>query len=214
VRYFFATTIPFIVALAQVPAHAEDCGNVTNKGVCQDAKTLVFCEEGELEVIRCQVGELCTPDEERFSGAAGCIATRYAGCGAVPEQGLCAGSTLLYCANGRVEELECPGGTRCQAVPTDDGSADFDCVVVSAIPGDDKGTEPVETPVLPGEDSDGIDDPTPVESNEGAPLPSVQKGGAGPAEDYQAGGGSCQGGTTSVFALLAGLAYLVRRKLA
>jgi len=212
VRRLLIASVPFIVSFAHVRAYADDCGNVTAKGVCQDAKTLVFCEEGALEVIRCQEGELCAHDEERFNGGAGCIATRYAGCGAVPEQGLCAGSTLLYCANGRVEELECPTGTHCEAVATPDGSADYDCVVMSAVSGDNNGTAPGEIPVEPGEDTDGVDDPTPVESTGGAPLPSVQKGGAGPALDYSAGGGSCQGGPGSALALLiAGLALVMRR---
>lgn len=214
-RRFLLTAIPLIASLAQVPAHAADCGNVTAEGVCQDAKTLVFCEAGELEVIRCQVGELCAHDVDRFNGAAGCIATRYAGCGAVPEQGLCAGSTLLYCANGRVEEFECPSGMRCESVVTPEGTADSDCVVASAIAEDNEGTAREEVPVQPGDDSDDVDNPTPVATNDGAPLPSVQKGGAGPAENYSAGGGGCHSGTGSVFALgLAGLLLAVRRMFA
>lgn len=195
-----------LIALVTAPARAADCGNVTAKGVCQDAKTLVFCEEGELETIRCQEGELCAFDSERFNGAAGCIASRYAGCGAVPEQGLCAGSTLLYCANNRVEELECPAGTACEAVVG--SAADFDCVVQSAMSGETKDTP--ETPVNPGEDSDNIDEPTAVETNDGAPLPTVEQGGAGPAADYDVGGAGCNGGFGSAFALL-GLALLRRR---
>lgn len=203
-RIFLASALLFTVIAAR-PALAADCGNVTAKGVCQDAKTLVFCEEGELEVMRCQGGEVCAYDEERFNGAAGCIATRYAGCGAVPEQGLCAGSTLLYCANGTIEELECPTGTTCEAV-TIDRVTDFDCVVRSAAP-NDQGQ--AETPVSPGEDVDGVDNPTPVDTPEGAPLPSVDKGGAGPAE-VSAGGGCSGGLASSAFALL-GLAFMRRR---
>jgi len=75
VRRFLLASVP-LVCFANAPAYAEDCGNVTAKGVCQDAKTLVFCEEGELEVIRCQEGELCAFDDARFNGGAGCIATR------------------------------------------------------------------------------------------------------------------------------------------
>ena len=176
------------------------------KGVSQDAKTLVFCEEGELETIRCQEGELCAFDAERFNGAAGCIASRYAGCGAVPEQGLCAGSTLLYCANNRVEERECPAGTACEAVGH--GLSDFDCVAQSAMSGET--TDKPEIPISPGEDTDDMDEPTEVETNEGAPLPSVERGGAGPAADYDVGGAGCNGGFGSAFALL-GLALLRRR---
>lgn len=180
------------------PARAEDCGNITAKGVCQDAKTLVFCEAGDLETIRCPAGEVCAVDQEQFNGAAGCIATRYAGCGAVPEQGLCAGSTLLYCANGRVEELECQAGTTCQPV-NHDGAVDFDCVAAAFGSDTTDVTEPEDTDVQPGEDGDGTDDPTPVEPGDDVPLPSVERGGAGPAADYGgAGGTGCQGGASGV----------------
>lgn len=199
-----------IGVLSSAPAaRATDCGNVTELGLCQDAKTLVFCEAGELEVIRCQSGELCSFDE-RFEGAAACIATRYTGCGAVTEQGLCAGSTLLYCANGRVEERECAAGTHCQATDIS-GEQHFDCVAVNGVatePDDDE-----DTPVEPGEDTDGVENGTPVDSDGDAPKPSVQKGGAGPASSYTAGGGSCSGGDVGSLSLIAlALGTAVRRR--
>ena len=205
-------TLFALTALATSPtALAEDCGNVTEKGVCQDAKTLVYCDRGTLVTMRCPTGELCAYDEDRFNGAAGCIATRYAGCGAVPEQGLCAGSTLLYCANARIEELECPAGTTCQ----EDGD-DADCLSAPAPgtqpesgAGDDNGSGE-ETPFEPGSDTDDIDNPTPVQPSTDAPLPTVQKGGAGPASDYEASGSTCQGGSASWLAAL-GLLLLFPR---
>lgn len=186
-------------------ARADDCGNITENGICQDAKTLVFCDGGELETMRCPAGELCTHND-RFGGAAGCLATRYAGCGLVPEEGLCAGQTLLYCANNKVQELECPAGTTCQSVLVD-GVIDNDCVATAAISGND-----TEVPVEPGQDGDEIDEPTPVETTEGAPLPSVQKGGAGAASDYAAGGGGggCAGAPSPLW--LSPLALLLRRR--
>lgn len=190
-----------LLALSSTPtAHAADCGNVTARGVCQDAKTLVFCESGELETLRCPTGEVCVIDADRFDGAAGCIATRYAGCGAVPEQGLCADSTLLYCANGRVEETECPVGTRCQSVDYGDGF-DVDCVSTSGLSATGEATggedpdDDQEEPSPPIDDDDGTDDPTPVQNDGGAPLPSVERGGAGAASDYTATGDGCHGGT-------------------
>lgn len=201
-----------LLALGLAPsARAEDCGNITAKGVCQDAKTLVYCEDGDLETVRCPTGEVCAVDEERFNGAAGCIATRYAGCGAVPEQGLCAGSTLLYCANGRVEELECQAGTTCQPVNLD-GAVDFDCVASAGFvsPTTPDAGESDDTEVQPGEDDDGTDDPTPVEPGDDVPLPSVQRGGAGPAADYGAGGDvGCLGGSGGAGGLIA--VFLVSR---
>lgn len=212
--------LALLLAGTSAPAHAEDCGNITAKGVCQDAKTLVYCEDGDLETVRCPSGEVCTIDKERFDGAAGCIATRYAGCGAVPEQGLCAGSTLLYCANGRVEELECQAGTTCQPV-AHDGAVDFDCVasggfVSTTTP--DAG-ESDDTEVEPGEDGDGVDDSTPVEPGDDVPLPTVQRGGAGPAADLGAGDDvGCGGGPGGAGALIAlallAVASFLRRKAA
>lgn len=192
-----------LLALSSSPsARAADCGNVTHRGLCQDAKTLVFCESGELETIRCPSGELCVVGDERFDGAAGCIATRYAGCGAVPEEGLCAGSTLLYCANGRIEETECPSDTRCQSVSYGDDIG-FDCVSTSGLSATGEATggganddgEDVDVPPSPIDD-DEIDDPTPVQNDGRAPLPSVERGGAGPAAAYTAAGDGCQGGAT------------------
>lgn len=189
-------------------ARADDCGNITDKGLCRDAKSLVFCDGGELETMRCPAGELCT-NNDRFGGAAGCLGTRYAGCGLVPEEGLCAGQTLLYCANNSVQELECPAGTTCKSVLVD-GVLDNDCVATAGLAGN--GTE---VPVEPGQDGDEVDDSTPVETAENAPLPSVQKGGAGPASDYAAGGGG--GGCTSAPSPLwlgaLGLLFLRRRRL-
>lgn len=210
VRWVPPLSFLLVGLLSSAPAaRATDCGNVTELGLCQDAKTLVFCEEGELEVVRCQSGEVCSFDE-RFDGAAACIATRYAGCGAVPEQGLCAGSTLLYCANARVEERECAAGTHCQAVDIR-GEQHFDCVAVSGVatePADDE-----ETPVEPGDDVDGVEDSTPVDPDGETPLPSVQKGGAGPASSYSAGGGSCAGGAGGIMALALGIAARLFRRL-
>lgn len=209
--------LPFPIALLVVapPAHAEDCGNITAKGVCQDAKTLVYCEDGDLETVRCPAGEVCAVDAERFNGAAGCIATRYAGCGAVPEQGLCAGSTLLYCANGRVEELECQAGTSCQPV-SHDGAVDFDCVASAGFvsPTTPDAGESDDTEVEPGEDGDGIDDSTPVDPGDAVPLPTVQRGGAGPAADFGAAGDvGCLGGPGGAGGLIAvGLAFLLLRR--
>jgi hypothetical protein len=210
VRALIVAAIPLLfVSLSDVAARAVDCGNVTAKGVCQDAKTLVFCESGELEVIRCPSGELCVVDDARFSGAAGCIATRFAGCGAVPEHGLCAGSTLLYCANGRAEELECPAGTRCQSVTYGDAIGS-DCVSTSGLSAtsettsgqDDNGTRP--DPSEPIDDEDEVDEPTPVQSDGRAPLPSVERGGASAAAAYADPGEGCHGGASvGLFGLLA-----------
>jgi hypothetical protein len=182
--------------LVSAPSRAESCGNVTERGTCQDAKTLVFCDDGELATMRCGAGELCSHDE-RFHGAAGCIATRYTGCGAVTELGLCAGDTLLYCSNNTVEELVCPDGTACGAVSTDDG-VEYDCVSLAST------NEPTEDPkpVEPGEDGTDVDEPSPVEV-QGTPGPSIEQGGA-PAEEFDASGGAgCNGAGSGLWALVA-----------
>lgn len=206
-RRLFASLALLLFA---APARAEVCGNVTEHGLCQDAKTLVFCHEGELETMRCAAGELCANDD-RFGGAAGCIATRYMGCGAVTEQGLCAGDTLLFCANERIEELVCPEGTRCGAVTTEDG-LEHDCLVATVAPVVPEDPAPVE----PGEDGEHMDEPEPVDDDQkqgvaSDALPSVEQGGAGPASDYGAeGGAGCQGGPTGLLPLA--LLALLRRR--
>ncbi len=190
VFFLFASTL-----LAAAPSRADSCGNVTERGVCQDAKTLVFCDNGELATMRCGAGELCSHDE-RFDGAAGCIATRYTGCGSVTELGECAGDTLLFCANNQVDEFVCPEGTTCGAVSTDDG-VEYDCVSHTT-------TEPTEEPepVTPGEDGTDVDEPSPVEIA-GTPGPSIEQGGA-PADEFDASGGAgCAGAGVGLWALFA-----------
>lgn len=171
-----------------VPARAETCGNVTERGLCQDAKTLLFCKGGTLQSMRCPQGELCAHDD-RFGGAAGCIATRYTGCGAVTEAGLCAGDTLLYCEQGRVEELVCPDGTTCGAVVGNEGT-EFDCVVQT---GTNVEPAPAPEPVEPGTDDTNVDEGSPIDPAQ-TMGPSVERGGA-PAEEFGAAGGAgCAGG--------------------
>lgn len=186
------------------PSRAETCGNMTERGACQDAKTLLFCKDGALQTLRCGVGEICSYDE-RFNGAAGCIATRYTGCGAVTELGLCAGDTLLYCANNTVEELACPEGTACAAQATADG-VEYDCVTQGLGP-----TLPnVEPePVEPGEDGTDIDEPSPIDTTKEMPGPSVEQGGA-PAEDFAAAGAGCAGAEGSFWMSVLGFVAFVR----
>jgi len=174
--------------MVSAPSRAETCGNVTAHGVCQDAKTLVFCKDGEIQTMRCNAGELCANDD-RFNGAAGCIATRYTGCGAVTELGLCAGDTLLFCANNQVDEIVCPEGTTCGAEMTDEG-LEYDCLAATLLP-----VVPPEEPepIEPGEDGTDVDEPSPMETSSAAPSPSVEQGGA-PAEEFTAGGSGCSGG--------------------
>lgn len=190
--------------LASAPSRAESCGNVTERGMCQDAKTLVFCKDGALQSLRCGTGELCSHDD-RFHGAAGCIATRYTGCGAVPELGLCAGNTLLYCANNQVEELTCPEGTACAAqVPQDseEDGVEYDCVIQAIAPPTPTEPEPVE----PGQDGTDVEEGSPMDTEKATPGPSVEQGGA-PAEEFDASGGAgCSGGGHGLWALLSLLA--------
>jgi hypothetical protein len=210
VTHRLLVSITFASALlVSAPSRAETCGNVTERGMCQDAKTLVFCKDGTLQSLRCGAGELCSHDD-RFHGAAGCIATRYTGCGAVPELGLCAGNTLLYCANNQVEELACPEGTLCAAQAPQNGEdgVEYDCVIQSIAP-----TTPTEPePVEPGQDGTDVDEGSPMETQQATPGPSVEQGGA-PAEEFDASGGAgCSGGAHGLWALLSlGLLRLRRR---
>lgn len=198
--------------LASAPSRAESCGNVTERGMCQDAKTLVFCKDGTLQSLRCGQGELCSHDD-RFQGAAGCIATRYTGCGAVPELGLCAGNTLLYCANNQVEELACPEGTACgvqvsQASEDAEAGVEYDCVIQSVAP-----TTPTEPePVEPGQDGTDVEEGSPMDTEKATPGPSVERGGA-PADEFDASGGAgCAGGAPGLWALVSLALIALRRR--
>lgn len=203
----------FIATASSAPSRAETCGNVTARGVCQDAKTLVYCKNGTLETMRCAPGELCANDD-RFNGAAGCIATLYTGCGTVSELGLCAGDTLLYCANNRVEETICPQGTTCGPQMTEDG-LEYDCLVTTPPRVDPPGTEPdTSEPAEPVEDDTELDEPSPIKTAESLTGPTVEQGGAPPDELDAGGGAACQGaGPASLFpALLTLLAVTAGRR--
>jgi hypothetical protein len=187
-------------------ARAEACGEVTAHGLCRDPKTVIFCHDGELETMRCPEGEFCGTDE-RFGGAASCIAGRLMGCGTVTEVGRCVDDTLLYCADGQLEELTCIEGSRCAQVNTDAGIA-YDCVAAS---------RPEPEPVAPGQDPEDVDEPEPIETamdgtNASSPIPAVEQGGAGPAATYHAGGGACSGGEVGLGWLSVAFATCVLRK--
>ncbi len=191
VRVTLLTLLPLCLLASE--AHADECGDVTEHGLCQDPKTVVFCHDGKLEMMRCPLGELCANDE-RFSGAASCIGAEHMGCGQVTELGLCVDDTLLFCSEGRVEEVSCLEGSKCARISTDEGVA-YDCV-------NEVGTdEPVEA------DGENVDESEPMTagataSEDETPMPSVEKGGAGPASRYHAGGGAgCSGGPSGLVSL-------------
>jgi len=216
VTHRLLVSITFASALLlSAPSRAESCGNVTERGFCQDAKTLVFCKDGALQSLRCGAGELCSHDD-RFHGAAGCIATRYTGCGAVTELGLCAGNTLLYCANDQVEELACPDGTVCAAqvaqggndTEDEEGAVEYDCVIQAIAPTSPSEPEPVE----PGQDGTDVEEGSPMDNESATPGPSVEQGGA-PAEEFGASGGAgCSSGGHGLLAALLPLLALVSRR--
>lgn len=107
-------------------AYAEPCGNVTATGICFDAKTVLFCDNGVLQTMACGAGETCDVSA-LFNGVAACVGTRYTGCGDVSETGQCADNTLLYCEGSRVKKRTCADGTTCAWVPEENW---YDCVGV------------------------------------------------------------------------------------
>ncbi|MCB9734572.1 MAG: hypothetical protein H6745_18455 [Deltaproteobacteria bacterium] len=195
------------VAAPSGAARAEECGNVTTLGTCLDSKTLVWCDAGTLRTQVCPEGEICVADD-RFQGGYGCIATQYTSCGAITAAGECAADdrVLLWCDVSRVRARECGIGLTCAWVEADGG---YDCVPVATQPDPDAGN---------GGDADaaGGDDTAESDASDGSggddaasdavgsdaslladsgPVPSVESGGAGPAESYTAAGGAgCAGG--------------------
>ena len=201
VRVTLLTVVPLCLLTSE--ARADECGDVTEHGLCRDPKTVVFCHDGKLEMMRCPLGELCANDE-RFGGAASCIGTSHMGCGPVTELGLCVENTLLFCSEGKVEEVSCLEGSRCARLATDDGVA-YDCIEEPEV------DEPVEA------DKESVDESEPMattsaETEEETPMPSVEKGGAGPASRYHAGGGAaCSGGPMGLLPIA--VFVLARRRL-
>ncbi|MFO0745652.1 MAG: hypothetical protein U1F43_08260 [Myxococcota bacterium] len=193
-----------------VGARAEDCGNVSESGICQDPKTLVYCAKGELETMTCPEGEICVA-HEFFDGGFGCVKTRYAGCGDITEAGRCVGDSLvLYCENDRVTERACDDGWTCGLVPADRaGQSDYyDCVPDATGPSSpsDSGEDAGSTPVSDTDESDATE-PDPGFSTDTIAAPSIVRGGAGAASEYSAGGGAaCNGGGFGDLALAAAVA--------
>lgn len=184
--------LPSLTLLAfALPAHAAPCERVAEAGECQDAKTLAYCADGELQVERCASGEVCIDVNERFGGAAGCLPTHLAGCGAIPEEGSCAGAILLACVEGSIEEHPCPTGTTCQ-VREADGLHIAVCAEADESIGEDAeimdgALSPDSVPILPEE-------PEAMDSAEPPPGPSFSQGGVEPNEPELAAVG-CQGGS-------------------
>jgi len=196
--------------LSVTVAHATPCGEVTSAGLCHDSRTLVFCEKGRLEQLQCPEGEVCTFDE-RFDGAAGCIATHAVGCGDVSEQGHCArDDLLLFCEQRAVVERRCPAGTQCTWV-SDEGW--YDCVprgLEAMTPSEGEPDDGVSDPEEPGEPD--VDPPPPEEAGSEPVLPSVVPGGAPAAEGFEASGGGCGGGAAGGWSLLGLIALGLGRR--
>lgn len=214
-----------IVALvAAGDARAADCGNVTEAGLCQDPKTLVYCAKGVLETLACPEDEICVDHHEFFDGGSGCVKPRYAGCGDITEVGRCVGDTVvLYCDGEQVTERTCDAGWRCGLVAANrEGAPDYyDCVP-------DESTAPTESDASAGSDADAGTPPASDDSDAGtadpdgpatepsfAPdalaAPTVERGGAGAMSEYSAGGGAaCMAGPDGAAStgLVLGLAVL------
>ena len=184
-----------LLLLVAAPARAGvPCGEITSAGMCRDSKTLVFCDGGTLETLTCPSGEVCTHDE-RFGGAAGCIATMMAGCGDVPEAGTCAGpDTLVFCDNRAIVERRCPTGTRCTWVA---GEGWYDCVVPDPNGSEGPETPGPETPEPPPTEPTEPTEPATPDNDAGEAArmsPEVSGGGAPAAGEFIAGGSGCTGG--------------------
>jgi hypothetical protein len=181
-----------MLLLSSAPAQAGvPCGDITSDGLCRDSKTLVFCDDGTLETLTCPAGEVCTTDD-RFGGAAGCIATMMAGCGDVPEVGTCAGpETLVFCDNRAIVERRCPIGTRCSWVAAEGW---YDCVVPDPNGAEGPETPAPETPEPPPAEPTEPANPDSENGDAARMSPEVSGGGAPAAGEFIAGGSGCSGG--------------------
>jgi len=190
-------------------ARAEGCGNIAETGVCQDPKTLLYCARGELKTMTCAADEICVP-HEFYGGSSGCVATRYAGCGDITEAGRCVGdSLLLYCDSNRVAERVCADGWTCGLVTG--AESYYDCVSALDIAGAEPEAEPTPPVESDVEDDDDHVEQEPVTTFPDAIAgPSVERGGAGAAGEYSAGGdGACAGGGSGMGLVLLALALVL-----
>lgn len=222
--------LALVLALLASPggARADECGNVTTLGTCLDSKTLVWCDASVLRTQVCPEGEICVADD-RFQGGFGCIATQYTSCGGITAAGECAANdqVVVWCDVNRVRARQCGLGLTCAWVEADGG---YDCVPVAATADPDPESDAGggDADATSGEDAgrsdasdaaDGHDDArsdAAVMADSGA-VPSVEQGGAGPAESYRASGGAgCAGGSGGAgwpaLVLVAAAWFEVRRR--
>lgn len=205
-KTIFGALGAFVVVVATASARAEECGNVSEDGLCQDPKTLLYCQDGELEQMDCGADEICVR-HDFFGGSSGCVHTRYTGCGDITEAGTCVGDKLLYCQSDKVQERTCDQGWTCGVVTSDEGDY-HDCVGqqgVSPSTPDDEGAEAPER--IAAEDSAELESLGGQKDNA---APTVQSGGAGAVGETAGGGAGCEVGGGSVLAFA--LVGLLRRR--
>lgn len=196
----------FMVVATTTQVRAEACGNVSEEGVCQDPRTLLYCRDGELKTMACATDEICVA-HEFFQGSSGCVPTRYAGCGDITDAGVCVGDFLIYCDNDQVAQVTCDQGWKCGLVSSDGGRDEYDCVSAQA-----RAPDSAEDGEAAAPERIGAEDSAEVElggTTDNA-APTVQRGGAAAAGDEAGGGAGCSGGGLAVG--LWGLGALLARR--
>lgn len=210
--------LAFAVLTDASPASALPCGVVTAAGSCDSKATLLYCGDGQLVRVECPAGELCVTDDDRFDGAAGCVAASLAGCDAVDEAGACdTKDTLVFCEAREVKRRSCPDGTSCGWVEEEGW---FDCISnhLSREEGFANGAGNNQPPTPVPDSSETVDNQEPeLPGVSEGPVedPTVATGGAPAAGDFEAAGTGCGLGRgaegSALFLALAGLWLLAMR---
>jgi hypothetical protein len=191
----FATTFALFVGvlLLSPQATAAECSDANEDGVCLDAGTFQWCEDGELKSAKCPNGKVCVADNPFYDGA-GCVATDETACGEISAEGECTTANgVVWCDEGVPMVFPCGEDSVCG---WDEDNGEYDCLPRSNMtngadsensPGldstssddeedtstDEPNTEPEPVDVGPSEDSDDADQADPDDTANQNMTPSV-----------------------------------------
>ena len=115
----------FGLSLGSPPATAAECSDSSDDGVCLDAGTFQWCEDGELKSAKCPEGQICVADNPFYDGA-GCVATDETACGEISPEGECTTANgVVWCDEGVPMVFPCGEDSVCG---WDEDNGEYDCL--------------------------------------------------------------------------------------
>jgi hypothetical protein len=155
-------------------ASAMECGEANEDGVCLDAGTFQWCEDGELKSAKCPDGQICVTDNPFYDGA-GCVSTDETACGEISAEGECTSANgVVWCDEGVPMVFPCGNDSVCG---WDQTNGEYDCLPRSNSSSDSDAMDGLELDTTPDDEADipeeqGDTGPEPDPSNPEADAPA------------------------------------------